>query len=189
MDFIRGSLDTICKQMRRFLVRGTTHVQAVLQSQVHLLLELPDLVAFGEEEEEEEEEQLVVFPALSPPPRRSRLQYSLASSGVSGRSKRSGSAAMSSRSLSVELEPPADGCHIRWNRRAMLKHGIAGLRCRLYLVRQRSGETRASLPRSLRRLSASYWPKRTLLLPVIGPVVGLSPRGSSLLAHVDILSH
>ncbi|TNN78130.1 hypothetical protein EYF80_011635 [Liparis tanakae] len=61
---------------------------------------------FPDDEEEEAEDELEVFPVLAPPPCSSRLQYSLDSLGVSGRSNRSGSAAMSSRSLRVELEPP-----------------------------------------------------------------------------------
>lgn len=60
-----------------------------------------------DEEEEEADDELEVLPVLAPPPpSSSRLQYSLASSGVKGRSNRSGKAAMSSRSLRVELDPP-----------------------------------------------------------------------------------
>lgn len=55
-----------------------------------------------------DERPLPALPDPPPPPSISRVQYSLASTGVSGRSnsRPSGSVAMSSRSLRVELEPP-----------------------------------------------------------------------------------
>ncbi len=55
-----------------------------------------------------DEHPLPALPEPPPPPSISRVQYSLVSSGVSGRSnsRPSGSVSMSSRSLRVELEPP-----------------------------------------------------------------------------------